>query len=283
MRDFNRQAVHWLTPTAQPFSELEATTLSDMYDAEVAYQDQMLGQLFAALNQPECRERTMVIVVADHGEMLGEHQFVGHGFGVYRELIHVPLLVRLPGQVEGRVRSEPCSTRRLFHTVLDAAHISTVETHYGRTVNVREQSLLNDVSPGPQTPLPIVTEAYAPEFALTAMKNYKPRLMEEMACDKTHWSILEDTYKLIRIQDVRDELYHRVDDPREEHALKLNGSVPRLPEAAEHDKHAQRLRQHLGAFVEIARQHSPSSDAKQKVDLENELIRERLRGLGYIE
>jgi len=215
--------------------------------------------------------------------MLGEHQFVGHGFGVYQELIHVPLLIRSPGQTRGQTRAQPCSTRRLFHTVLDAAGISTIKTHYGRTVNVHDLSLLNGKDSAAQPTLPIVTEAYAPEFALTAMQNHKPNLMERLACDKTRWSILEDTFKLIRIQGVRDELYHWIDDPAEEHALKLNGSKPSTQTAPEHDEPAERLRQHLGAFVEIARQHSPNGAAAPKVDLENDLVRERLRGLGYIE
>jgi uncharacterized sulfatase len=281
MRSFNLHAADWLTPAVRPFTELEASTLSDMYDAEVAYQDSMLGPLYAALDQSKCRDNTMVIVVADHGEMLGEHQFVGHGFGVYQELIHVPLLIRLPGQTRGQTRSQLCSTRRLFHTVLDAAGISTVETHYGRTVDVHAQSLLNGQDQGVDPVVPIVSEAYAPEFALTAMQNHKPNLMETFACDKTRWSVLEDDYKLIRIQGVRDELYRWPDDPTEEHAIKLNGSHPSTQTTA--DRQAQHLRQHLRAFVEIARQHSPSDNAAQKVDLENDLVRERLRGLGYIE
>ena len=279
MHDFNRHALHWITPAAEPLSELAATTLSDMYDAEVAYQDHMMGELFAALDQPECREHTMVIIAADHGEMLGEHQFVGHGFGVYQELIHVPLLIRLPGQTQGQTRSELCSTRRLFHTVLDVAGIPTVETHYGRTVDVRDQSLLNERAQDAQPLSPIVCEAYAPEFGLTAVQNHKPALLETLACAQTHWAILEDAYKLIRIEDVRDELYRWPDDPLEECALKLNGSKPR----SQHDVQAQRLRQHLGAFLEIARQHNPGSGSTQKANLENELVRERLRGLGYIE
>jgi arylsulfatase A-like enzyme len=288
MRTFNHQAVHWVTPAAKPLTELEASTLSEMYDAEVAYQDHMLGPLYDALDQPECRDNTMVIVVADHGEMLGEHQFVGHGFGVYQELIHVPLLIRMPGQTQGEIHNRPCSTRRLFHTVLDAASISSVETHYGRTVNVRDQSLLNDVGPGGRPLLPIVSEAYTPEFALTATKNHKPGLLETLACDRTRWSILEDTYKLIRTEGMGDQLYDWVQDPTEEHALKLNGSKPRTNDALaggaiDHDAYAQRLRQHLNAFVEIARQHRPGDAGTQKADLEDELVRERLRGLGYIE
>ena len=162
--------------------------------------------------------------------------------------------------------------------VLDAAGVSTVETHYGRTIDVHNQSLLN---PSTRPTLPIISEAYAPQFALTAMQNHKPGLIQALACDRTRWSILEETYKLIRIQGVRDELYHRNNDPAEEHALKLNGSHPSPDSVAE--EHAQGLRLQLSAFLEVARQHSPDDEVTQKADLENELVQERLRGLGYIE
>jgi uncharacterized sulfatase len=283
MHHFNRHALHWITPAAEPLTELEAATLSDMYDAEVAYQDHLMGELLDALNHPACRDQTMVIIAADHGEMLGEHQLVGHAFGVYRELVHVPLLIRLPGQGQGQTRNELCSTRRLFHTILDQADIRTVETHYGRTVQVREQSLLNEQYRDARPTIPIVSEAYVPEFGLTAVQNHKPHLIEALACDKTYWAIIEHTHKLIRIQDVRDELYHWRDDPLEEHALKLNGSEPSAHAPLEHDAQARRLRQHLGAFLELAQQHRANGGHTKKTNLENELVRERLRGLGYIE
>jgi hypothetical protein len=143
--------------------------------------------------------------------------------------------------------------------------------------------LLNNTKADAQHGLPIVTEAYAPQFALSAMQNHKPNLMEELACDKTRWSVLEQDYKLIRVQDVRDELYRWDEDPTEQHALRLNGSKPASHSTTRHDAQAARLRQQLSAFLEIARQHGPTARAPRKADLEDELVRERLRGLGYIE
>jgi uncharacterized sulfatase len=277
MRTFNRHAADWLTPSARPLSELEASTHSDMYDAEVAYQDHLLGELLDVLNQPQCRDHTVVILVADHGEMLGERQYIGHAFGVYRALVHVPLIIRLPGQTVGRTRTGPCSTTRLFHTVLDAAGMSTYETHYGRTVNVHDKSLLNGTSSTEVPVSPIVSEAYAPEFALTALQNHKPRLLEQIPCQVTHWSVLEDAYKLVHIQGVRDELYRWTDDPLEQHELKLNGN------SSAEDAHARRLRQYLDSFLEQSREHRPADGTAKRADLEDELVQERLRGLGYIE
>ena len=108
MGNFNRKAWQWLIPLVEPFSDLESQTLSDMYDAEVAYQDHLLGQLLETLNTDYHRENTMVVFMADHGEMLGEHGYMGHGFGVHEELVHVPLFMpKCPGwKIPARLRRE---------------------------------------------------------------------------------------------------------------------------------------------------------------------------------
>jgi len=56
MREFNRKAMQWLIPLIEPFTDIEAATLSDMYDAEVAYQDHLLGRLIEALDSPYHRD-----------------------------------------------------------------------------------------------------------------------------------------------------------------------------------------------------------------------------------
>ena len=56
-----------------PYLKREEKTLWSMYDAEVAYQDWLLNQLISLLDEPEHRDNTLVIIVGDHGEMLGDH------------------------------------------------------------------------------------------------------------------------------------------------------------------------------------------------------------------
>lgn len=278
MHTFNRQALHWITPTARPFTEVQARTLSDMYDAEVAYQDHLLAQLLSVLERPEQRDNTLVILVGDHGEMLGERQYMGHAFGVYRELVHVPLIVRWPGQTRGQNIATTVSATRLFHTVLDAAGVRTCQTHYGQAIEIQKQSLRNETL-GWKTPTrPVISEAYAPEFALRAMEKHKPDLIDPLACRSTHWAVYEGSYKLIHIQDTCDELYNLADDPLERHMLSINGANHRV----------DRLRSHLKAFLKEACTHRPNGHASDsadapKADLEDQVVQERLRGLGYIE
>jgi len=269
---FNMQAMQWLVPLERPFSPSEAQALSDMYDAEVAYQDHLLSELLEMLSSPERRENTMVVLVADHGEMLGEHQLMGHGFGVYQELIQVPLIMRLPGQEQyGRV-SQLVSARRLFHTVLEAAGEESFETASGLQVDLHDQSLSREPDLGTVDDRVVWSEAYAPGFALRILEKHRPSLISELHCRSTNWALYENEYKLMRIEGVEDRLYSLADDPREETVFSTNGVTTQ-----------RRMALYLDSLLEGAMSRRLSEDGREKVDLEDEAVRQQLRGLGYIE
>lgn len=68
------------------------------YDGQILAMDAALGELMAALKARGRYENTLIIVTADHGEMLGEHEIVGHGGRMmYEGLLHIPMVVKLPG------------------------------------------------------------------------------------------------------------------------------------------------------------------------------------------
>ena len=92
----------------------------DNYDDCIAYLDASLGRLFDELERRGVLENTLVIVTADHGEELGEHRLVGHGRSLYRDELHVPLLILKPGRVpSGKVIAEPVSQRDLPATIVE--------------------------------------------------------------------------------------------------------------------------------------------------------------------
>ncbi len=66
------------------------------YDGEIAYVDSALGRLFAGLKTAGFYDSSVIAVVADHGEAFGEHGEESHGFFLYDETVHVPLLIKLP-------------------------------------------------------------------------------------------------------------------------------------------------------------------------------------------
>lgn len=83
--------------------------LDALYDGELRKVDGLFGDLLDDLDRRGLRDDTLVIVVADHGELLGEDGLVDHQLSLREELLHVPLLIRWPRAVRpGRV-PEPVS------------------------------------------------------------------------------------------------------------------------------------------------------------------------------
>ena len=81
-----------------PFRERHA---GRPYDGEVAFADAQVGRLLAALDRLGLAGDTVVAVAADHGEALGEHGELTHGFFLYEPTLRVPLLLRAPGNFRG--------------------------------------------------------------------------------------------------------------------------------------------------------------------------------------
>lgn len=79
----------------------DARYISDLYDAEIAYLDTQVGRLLAGLDAEGLLRNTLLIVTSDHGEELADHGHFGHGFSLYAEQLHVPLIVYQPGVFDG--------------------------------------------------------------------------------------------------------------------------------------------------------------------------------------
>lgn len=95
------------------------------YDGEIACADQALGAFFTRLRALGRYDETLIIVTSDHGELLGEHGEAGHGGAPYEELVHVPLLVKRPGNVRGGERvTTRVSTLGVFAEILDHADVT---------------------------------------------------------------------------------------------------------------------------------------------------------------
>ncbi len=90
----------------------------DAYDSEVAYTDHFLGKLLALLEENGFLEDTIVVIHADHGDSFGEHGNVAHGGSLFDEVVHVPLLLYVPG-VAPREVDEPVGLVDVMPTLLD--------------------------------------------------------------------------------------------------------------------------------------------------------------------
>lgn len=102
------------------------------YDGEISYVDSQLGRLLASIDTTN----TLVVVIADHGESLGEHGvWFNHGDDVYETSVHVPFALRWPGRVEAPTRiSIPFEGTDLAPTVLDLVGIAPPASMTGNSL-----------------------------------------------------------------------------------------------------------------------------------------------------
>jgi arylsulfatase A-like enzyme/Flp pilus assembly protein TadD len=105
------------TPHAPP--EPFASAYASPYDGEVAAADAVVGLLLRELRQLEVYDRALVILLSDHGEGLDDHGDYEHGLLLYREVLQIPLLLKLPGGERGGTRvSRPVELIDIFPTIL---------------------------------------------------------------------------------------------------------------------------------------------------------------------
>ena len=110
----------WFIHDKKKLAPGEIQSVLDAYDDGIAYLDEQLGGLVDDLDWLGLLANTLVIVTADHGEHLGEHQLYGHASSLYDAEIHIPLLILLPDEAHaGRSVAAQVSLRDLAATVAD--------------------------------------------------------------------------------------------------------------------------------------------------------------------
>ena len=103
------------------------------YDGEIAFADSQIGRLTAGLAQQGRMEKSLVVLVSDHGESLGEHGEKNHGFFVYNATLHVACVVKVPGAAP-RVVTDEVSLVDVMPTVLQALGIPVPSSVQGRSL-----------------------------------------------------------------------------------------------------------------------------------------------------
>lgn len=88
------------------------------YDGKIADADDRLGHFLEELKKRGLREKTIVVLISDHGTEFAEHGAFDHGHTLYDELIHVPFVISVPGMKGGQVVGEQVSTLDVLPTIL---------------------------------------------------------------------------------------------------------------------------------------------------------------------
>lgn len=241
-----------LLKNRQMVSAEENRWLIDLYEEEIAHTDREIGRLIEALEQSGRMDRTLIVVVADHGEEFLDHGSYGHTSTLWQEQLHVPLLVVPPGARRAATVEGVVETRTVFGTVLDALGIDFAE-------GARARSLLRKVAPdGSEVPDP-----QAKAFSITWLPDAEVAWGKRMCIS----SLREGRWKLVRHYTwERTLLFDLETDPREQRDL-----------AATEPERAAAMAATLEAWTEEQK----NRGSARRVEVDAEELR-KLKELGYL-
>jgi Sulfatase len=181
--------------------------IADLYDGELAYTDHQIGRLLDWLDKSGRFQDTMIVVMSDHGESLGERDVYRHATQLYSEQTHVPMIIYTPGIAPRRI-PEYVSTIDLGSTILSANGIARPDTYLG--VN------LVRLMQGEALRLPPVFAEVTKE-EISKFVSLEQQVHPET---KKYMAITQDGFKIIFNRDVFTfELYDLKNDPGEQHNL----------------------------------------------------------------
>jgi arylsulfatase A-like enzyme len=223
--------------------------LIELYDACIAHVDEQVGRLLDGLSTHGVADDTLAVFLSDHGEEFGEHGGFKHRTS-YQELLHVPLVMALPGGREavGRGRSIDTRVRLLdvLPTVLDVAGLEIPE-------HLQGESMLPLLAGGAAPGAPVVSHWLRGRQQSLRLGDHK--LIQDVPSDGS---------KPV------EELYDLAQDPGETHDL-LAGQ-PAL---------AARLRERLDAVRESCETLRARFDQGAALTLDDD-VEARLKALGYL-
>lgn len=137
--------------------EPHRTRYGATYDGEVAASDAIVGEFLRQLKRDGLYDRAIVLLVSDHGEGLMDHGEQEHGILLYREVLHVPLLLKLPGSRDGGTRvGEPVGLVDIVPTVTSLLNL--------RAPPGKGMSLLDHDRRARAEPGGVYSETYYPEI-----------------------------------------------------------------------------------------------------------------------
>jgi arylsulfatase A-like enzyme/thioredoxin-like negative regulator of GroEL len=227
------------------------------YDGEIAYADFAVGKLLSYLRARGLYNTACIAVMSDHGEALGDHGEATHGFFLYDETIHVPLVIKLPRKNSAVQRSWG---KRIEARVELVDVLPTILQVVGITApqEIQGQNLLSLIKAAP---------AVNPEPG-QMLQERQAYAETDYGQEAYGWSSLRALRagKYLYVQAPRKELYDQPADPKAEHDLSATSTAV-----------ISTLAGQLDAF----RQKTASSRVASKSAVDPD-AREKLAALGYV-
>lgn len=221
------------------------------YDNELTYLDSQIGQFFLSLKKLNLYDEALIIVTSDHGELLGEHDDIGHSFWLYNELLHIPLIVKYPyGKDKGIIINKKVQNIDIFAEIMNVVGLKAPFCVQGQPFSKVNHAIISEV----ETP---------PPGALKYPDTYNRSLISIFS--KKH-----NFFKLIHSSDGRNELFNLSNDPKE---------VTNISDYQKEKDITAEIMNYLKILDDLKRYINIEEMKKRKLD---KATIERLRALGYI-
>ena len=243
-----------------PLSAEDYRILNDLYDAEVAWADDLVGRIGAAIDGAGIGKNTVFIIVSDHGEHLGEHEKIDHMSTMYDPALHIPLVIRYPALFRAGERND-----RLVSIV----DIAPTLLHLGDAADRVPQLHVGVTSLANPSRAPETFILAGNERPLTGLKLLQTRYpgYDYNAIDYRLRCLRSPESKLIWNENRSAELYNLVRDPAEANNLAASQAATQ--------------RDLMGLLSKSFDQMGKSKEYFMFESTDREAL-ERLRSLGYI-
>ncbi len=164
-----------------------------LYDGEIAYVDELIGKVLDKLIEKDVLKKTLIVIVGDHGESLGQHKENAHGFFIYDAAISVPLIIHFPSRnLKAKKVNARVETIDIMPTLLQILGLPLPSEVQGKSL------------------LPLILDKHSNQERFAYSETYYPRYHFGWSELK---SLQNSRYKYI--QAPRPELYDIVNDPNE--------------------------------------------------------------------
>ncbi len=234
----------------------ETDEITRLYDAEIAYTDEMIGRLFDELEALGLYEDSLIIITSDHGEAFFEHDHWEHSQTLYEEIIRTPLIVKWPGSAPIGRRKDPVSQVDIFPTLVEAAGAELPWTD-ARTLAATDGGR-------PHISSEITWLSPNGTFMKVSFHTGREKYIATLAGPAGK--------PLGELKIIEEELYDLTDDPSER---------DNLLGKPEFSGDRETFRRHVHTFLDEARRFRASHGGQEV--LMDEQTRERLKTLGYIQ
>jgi arylsulfatase A-like enzyme len=239
-----------------PIEPRDLEHVVSLYDGEIRYVDTQLERLHFELEGRDLLDRTLLVVVGDHGEEFDDHgSMEGHGWTLYEEVVRVPLILRLPGGERAGRTNQLAQLIDVAPTILEASGLAPPPAFQGR----------------PLLPARRGEAQTRGRLAFSHTDRFTRKRSVRGERYKLIWSEEQQATPLFWPDPAGLELYDLLEDPGERHDLALER--PDLVEP---------LRLALESWLEESTRLGAGRSPGSPVEL-SPAERELLRRLGYVE